>query len=100
VLRSGRCVAHRRAHDTRLKRSQPWRGYDAEWRVVRAEQLAAEPWCRRCRDEDGALTPATVVDHIVPLRQGGARLDPENLQSLCPMHHNRKTAYENRFGRS
>jgi 5-methylcytosine-specific restriction endonuclease McrA len=28
-----------------------------------------------------------VVHHIVPIDKGGARLDMENLMSLCTMHH-------------
>lgn len=49
--------------------------------------LADEPWCRFCLAL-GCLTPATVVDHIVP-----ARLNPDlafersNLQALCKAHH-------------
>lgn len=39
----------------------------------------------------GRVTPATEVDHIVPLRQGGARLDRSNLQSLCRPCHAQKT---------
>jgi 5-methylcytosine-specific restriction endonuclease McrA len=29
------------------------------------------------------------VHHITPLKQGGARLDPSNLMSLCNSCHNR-----------
>jgi 5-methylcytosine-specific restriction endonuclease McrA len=31
-----------------------------------------------------------VVDHIIPLRDGGALLDPANHQSLCYACNNRK----------
>jgi 5-methylcytosine-specific restriction enzyme A len=34
------------------------------------------------------------VDHIVEIRDGGARLDPANLQLLCAPHHTAKTAAE------
>lgn len=50
--------------------------------------LRREPLCRRCGHE------ASQVDHIRPIRQGGARLDPENLQALCHSCHSRKTRTE------
>jgi 5-methylcytosine-specific restriction protein A len=37
-----------------------------------------------------------MVDHIVPLRAGGARLEVGNLQALCNRCHNRKTAGDTR----
>jgi 5-methylcytosine-specific restriction protein A len=44
------------------------------------------------------MTPATVVDHIVPHR-GNQKLfwDRKNWQSLCKTHHDRKTAQESGF---
>jgi 5-methylcytosine-specific restriction enzyme A len=63
------------------------------WRKVRLQHLAREPLCRHCRDE-GFIVTATVVDHIVPIVEGGARLDENNLQSLSKKHHTRKTRRE------
>jgi 5-methylcytosine-specific restriction protein A len=34
---------------------------------------------------------ATLVDHIVPIRDGGAILDPANCQPLCRRCHDLKT---------
>jgi len=70
------------------------RGYGGAWRDVSRRFLAAFPWCGqrqdgRRHDEHSQCTRqnerrrAQVVDHIVPLSVGGARLDPVNLQSLC-----------------
>lgn len=42
----------------------------------------------------GRVEPATEVDHVVPIRRGGARLDPANLQALCKRCHSRKTMAE------
>lgn len=42
------------------------------------------------------VKPADVVDHIVPIKKGGAELDESNLQPLCHSCHNKKTYYENR----
>lgn len=49
--------------------------------------LKQEPVCRMCKD---AL--ATMVDHILPIRDGGDRLAYSNLQPLCVKCHARKTA--------
>ena len=38
--------------------------------------------------------PARVVDHVVPVKDGGARYLANNLQALCVSCHNRKTARE------
>jgi len=32
------------------------------------------------------------ADHIIEIKDGGARLDPANGQSLCGKHHTIKTA--------
>jgi 5-methylcytosine-specific restriction endonuclease McrA len=37
---------------------------------------------------------ANEVDHVTPLRDGGAKYDLENLQALCKSCHSRKTAAE------
>lgn len=68
------------------------RGYTAQWRIARRAFLAAHPLCVRCK-EQGRLTPATVVDHIIPHR-GDQRLfwDETNWQPLCKRCHDKKTA--------
>ena len=77
------------------------RGFDAEvgfyqsrqWRLVRAAFLREHPLCGAC-SERGGLVPARVVDHVVPVKDGGARFDRANLQPLCVSCHNHKTARE------
>jgi 5-methylcytosine-specific restriction endonuclease McrA len=61
------------------------------WKWARSQQLLREPncWC-------GAK--ASAVDHIVPIGEGGADLDPDNLQSLCKRHHGPKTLAESHRG--
>jgi 5-methylcytosine-specific restriction endonuclease McrA len=55
--------------------------YDTSWHVVRNAFLRSKPLCEQC----GA--PAEIAHHVVPLKEGGARLDPENLMALCvPCH--------------
>ena len=63
------------------------RGYNNHWRKIRAAILAEEPLCRTCQG------PATVVDHIKPLKKGGT-YDRLNLQPLCVSCHNRNTWHE------
>lgn len=63
------------------------RGYKTDWDRLSRSFRRRNPLCRFC-EQDGHDFPADVVDHIVPLEDGGARLCPENLQSLCHHHHN------------
>lgn len=67
------------------------RGYDWTWerlsRMIRRER----PICEHC-----GVAPSRMVDHIVPLRAGGARLDLANLQALCLTCHASKTRSERR----
>ncbi|QNM94911.1 HNH endonuclease [Chitinimonas koreensis] len=66
--------------------------YDsAWWQGLRSAQLARQPLCQGCLDS-GAVVPATHVDHIKPVADGGSFDDPANHQSLCQSCHSRKTA--------
>jgi 5-methylcytosine-specific restriction protein A len=72
------------------------RGYDVDWRAVRKQHLAEEPYCRACM-QLGRETIAAMVDHIQTIRDAPERrLDPSNLQSLCYPCHNAKTQRERR----
>lgn len=63
------------------------------WRKVRNRYRKTNPLCVDCK-KDGYIVRADVVDHIVPIKAGGESLMLDNLQSLCHMHHNQKTARE------
>lgn len=80
------CGAPPQSESAARRESSRARGYDTAWEKLRRTHLADEPLCRMC----GA--PAVLVDHIQPIRDGGARLDDANLQSLCRRCHDRKTA--------
>lgn len=56
-------------------------------------KLEQQPMCEEC-ERRGRLTPAQMVDHIVPINKGGAPLDMDNLQSLCNACHARKSAQD------
>lgn len=61
------------------------------WRSLRALKLSESPLCEECQRK-GILTPAQMVDHIVPINKGGTPLDMSNLQSLCGSCHAAKSA--------
>lgn len=73
------------------------RGYGAKWQRERKKFLESNPFCVKCYEE-GHITMATVVDHIIPHR-GDQKLfwDRSNWQPLCEHHHNVKTMTEDRF---
>lgn len=73
-------------HDNSFYRKTPWRNR-------RKAVLLEEPLCRECVKEN-RITPATVVDHIIPRANGGADYEWTNLQPLCDEHHNKKTRNE------
>lgn len=77
------------------------RGYGPDWAIYSVRWLALHRWCGERQDfrlyaehsrcvQQGLRTPADVTDHIVSLRDGGARLDPTNHQSLCYSCNTRK----------
>ena len=60
----------------------PARNYDHAWQQMRFAILERDRWqCQihgpRCK------TVATQADHIIPLSEGGRRLDPDNLRAAC-----------------
>ncbi len=87
---TGRCDAHRRDPDRRP--SARARGYDTKWARLRNAFIRSHPVCQIRHYCDG--DPAVEVDHIVPIRAGGARLDESNLQSACKPCHAWKTKHE------
>ncbi len=70
--------------------------------------LRENPLCVECLKE-GFPAPGNTVDHIKQVNQKdpfdtqngkyGEPLDPDNLQTLCNSHHNKKSAKE-RHGKS
>jgi|SRR5690606_5488580 len=98
------CRRHRRevkrGYD-KQRGSASQRGYNAQWRKARKRYLTEHPLCVEC-EKNGRLTPATVVDHIIP-HKGDMQLfwDESNWQPLCKPCHDRKTATQDgRWNRS
>ena len=74
------------------------RGYGRDWRKVRALVLADEPLCRLCTQQ-GRVTAATVVDHIIRIKvRPDLRLARENLQPLCKACHDSAAQSRDRRG--
>lgn len=70
--------------DQRLSSSK--RGYDRKWSRIRAAKLKLNPWCE---GDHAYPVRAQVVDHKIPLSEGGSN-ESFNLQSLCNSCHNKK----------
>ena len=65
------------------------RGYDRKWEKRRKRWLEAEPFCRECGK------PGKEVDHVIPHRSARWLFDLKgNLQTLCKVHHTKKTMAE------
>lgn len=73
--------------------------YDSEqWRRVSRAFLASNPVCAACQRQ-GRMTPAAIVDHVLPVRwYPGRAWDEANFQALCTRRpyscHQRKTGWE------
>ena len=85
------CSQHMQFSSDRMRGGAESRGYDARWRKARTAFLQRNPLCNECMKR-GKITPATVVDHIIPHR-GDRKLfwDESNWQPLCKSCHDRKT---------
>lgn len=91
------CREHKKTHDRIRQRDDYDKFYhSAIWRKARRLFLNLNPLC----EEEGCNKPANTVDHIQPIREGGAPLNPENLRAYCRSHHSAKSAKEGeRYGR-
>jgi 5-methylcytosine-specific restriction protein A len=87
LTHKARCPKHSREIEQKRREKEHWRDYGPEWRIIRKKILRAEPNCRNCGQ------PATEVDHIKPLKEGGTH-DLENLRPLCKSCHSRRTYYD------
>lgn len=94
---AGRCATcRRRAETARGTRQQ--RGYDGAWEAFEPGYLSRHPWCVGWPVGTACGRRATDADHIIPLRQGGARFAESNLRPLCGLHHKRRTAEDSPGG--
>lgn len=91
LTRDRYCPQHKKAPDE-FRGSSSKRGYGYRWQKARAGFLRKHPLCLHC-EQEGRVTTATEVDHIVPHRGDKSLFwDRSNWQPLCKTHHSRKTA--------
>jgi 5-methylcytosine-specific restriction protein A len=69
------------------RRSASKRGYDRTWQKARLMYLRRNPLCAKCRTHLDLQ-----VHHKVPISEGGSRLDPKNLETLCGTCHKKHHA--------
>lgn len=82
----------RRKTNEIYNRSRPSRDkqyYSRQWQRVSKLYRQQHPLCEEC-ERQGRITPAELVDHIVPVADGGDMWSWDNLQSLCAACHNKK----------
>lgn len=84
--RSAEAREYRRLYDT------------ARWKVLRLEQLDAEPFCEYCKEE-GRVRAATIADHVVPHKGDEELFFNGKLRSLCAPCHDSVKQSEERTGR-
>ncbi|WP_340616993.1 HNH endonuclease [Xenorhabdus entomophaga] len=94
-VKSGRCVEHQREarrQQDKQRGTRTERGYSNRWGRYRLMYLKANPLCVHCLTQN-SYTPATIVDHIIPIDGDSDVLFwPDfNHQALCHGCHNRKT---------
>ncbi|KZL06383.1 HNH endonuclease signature motif containing protein [Pseudovibrio sp. Ad26] len=70
----------------------------AEWKALAKyiKQLRGYV-CEMCGKDFSKRQHKLIADHIVERKDGGADLDPGNIQCLCTWCHNRKTAQARRM---
>lgn len=68
--------------------------HSQQWLKLRAKFLSEQPFCVRCSRF------GVIIDHITPIKDGGAKLDENNLQTLCRSCHNQKTSEERKGAKS
>lgn len=82
-------TANAKEYDKKYRNKEHDKFYhSAAWKRVRKLQLDKEPFCVECGKT------ANTVDHKKAIKDGGAKLDIGNLQSMCGSCHNIKEAKE------
>lgn len=85
-------------HETRERHNDKWNHYyqNRQWKLLRQWKITNYPLCQDCLFE-GRSVPADEVHHIVPFSTGSTEeekmrllLDPDNIVSLCSMHHDKR----------
>ena len=91
----GYCAIHEASRQKLPKRRQDnrspsERGYDSRWRYFRNSYLAKHTYCEWCGE------PAEELHHKTPLKEGGNRLDSNNVVAVCRICHRRAHEHRNK----
>jgi 5-methylcytosine-specific restriction protein A len=70
--------------------------HTSRWTRYAKAYKAENPICRRCESK-GIITPAEVVDHIIPLEICDDPWNAENHQPLCKKCNNAKAAEDKKM---
>jgi len=84
--------AKRTPHAGRRSNNYPFYN-STTWRKLSRLHREQYPLCQVCQAA-GRVAASQVIDHIVPIKDGGARLNEANLLALCKHCHDRKSAIE------
>lgn len=89
VTARGRCDFHRKEleRERSARRREVSKGIfkTKRWAMRRRQVISEQPMCAICETR-----VVEEIDHIVPLSQGGAPYDRQNLRGLCrPCHRER-----------
>lgn len=87
----------RKAHERRTTDNSSFYNSQA-WRTYRRAFLYEHGLCVVCEDA-GIFEVATVVDHIIPINEGGHKWERSNLQPLCHSCHAKKSGREAHTGK-
>jgi len=81
------CYASNNKEYNKHRRNSDSRSFynSSRWRRLRGSYIKGNPLCVVC----GRI--GKVVDHIQEIRDGGAKWETSNFQTLCLSCHNRKT---------
>ena len=96
LVRGGYCDKHKLSVEeseqlknyqyNKSRGSSTKQGYGSDWQRVRKIYLRKHPLCEECIKND-KIVPAVLVHHIIPIQDGGDRLDENNLKALCDKCH-------------
>lgn len=69
----------------------------AVYRRARAAYMHEHPQCEVCWHW-GVVRQAEILEHLIPINFGGAKLNRENWMSVCRVHADRKSGKEAHLG--
>ena len=91
AVNGAHCPAHRPARAP--KETEPFY-LSVRWRRFREWYIGRHPLCEVCEREGRGAVPASMVDHIIEIKDGGALTSEDNAESKCWKCHGIKTASE------